>query len=88
MAEMIAQLEAPSYVARFAMHTPAGIAAAKKGIKKALQNQQEGRGYSFVELLSNCPTNWKMTPSETLNFIENTVTKYFVPGVFKDKGEM
>jgi len=84
MAELISQLEAPRYVARFALNTPTSIAQAKEGVKKALQNQIDGRGYSFVELLSNCPTNWKMTPPETLKFITSSVSKYFVPGVYKD----
>ena len=84
MAELISQLEAPRYVARFALNTPTSIAQAKEGVKKALQNQIDGRGYSFVELLSNCPTNWKMTPPETLKFITSSVLKYFVPGVYKD----
>ena len=84
LAELISQLEAPRYVARFALNTPTSIAQAKEGVKKALQNQIDGRGYSFVELLSNCPTNWKMTPPETLKFITSSVSKYFVPGVYKD----
>ncbi len=85
MADMIAALEAPAYVARFALNTPAAIAAAKKGITKAFRNQIEERGYSFVELLSNCPTNWKMSPLDTLEFIDTTVSRYFTVGVCKDK---
>lgn len=84
MAELIAGLESPVYVARFPLHTAKGIRDAKAGIKKAFQNQIEKKGYSFVELLSNCPTNWKMTPLQTLDHIENSVSKYFVPGVYKD----
>lgn len=87
MAELIAGLLSPVYVARFPLHTPKGIQEAKAGIKKAFRNQMEGRGYSFVELLSNCPTNWKMTPVQTLEHIEQSVSKYFVPGVYKDLTE-
>ena len=85
MCELIKELEAPVYVARFALNNPANIRKAKKGIKKAMQNQADGLGFSFVELLTNCPTNWHMTPLQTLDFIENSTSKYFPCGVFVDK---
>ena len=85
MCELIKELEAPVYVARFALNNPANIRKAKKGIKKAMQNQVDGLGFSFVELLTNCPTNWHMTPLQTLDFIENSTSKYFPCKVFVDK---
>ncbi len=85
VAEMISQFESPVYVARFGLNTPKNIIEAKKGLKKAFKNQIEDKGYSFVELVSNCPTNWKMTPNETLRFMENYVIKYFPLGILKDK---
>ena len=84
MAEIIATLEAPVYVARFALNTPANIMKAKAGIEKAFQNQIEGRGYSFVELLTNCPTNWGVSPEESLRWITDKSIPYFPLGEFKN----
>lgn len=53
----------------------------KKHIKTALVTQMEGKGFSFVEALASCPTNWRTTAKETWNFVENEMTKYFRPGV-------
>lgn len=83
VAEMIASLEAPVYVARFALNNPKNILKAKKGIEKAINIQMAGQGYSFIELLSNCPTNWAMTPEESLNWIEQKMLPYFPLGEFK-----
>ena len=85
MCELIKELEAPVYVARFSLNNPANIRKAKAGIKKAMQNQVEGLGFSFVELLTNCPTNWHMSPVKTLEFMEEHTMKYFPCGVFVDK---
>ena len=84
MCELIKELEAPVYVARFSLSSPANIRKAKAGIKKAMQNQVDGLGFSFVELLTNCPTNWHMSPIKTLEFMEEHTMKYFPCGVFKD----
>ena len=73
------------YVARFALNSPANIRKAKAGIKKAMENQAKGYGFSFVELLTNCPTNWHMSPVKTLEFIEQQTSKYFPLGVYVDK---
>jgi 2-oxoglutarate/2-oxoacid ferredoxin oxidoreductase subunit beta len=84
MAEIISTLEAPVYVARFALDTPANILKAKKGIEKAFQNQIEGKGYSFIELLSNCPTNWGLSPAESLKWITEKTIPYFPLGELKN----
>jgi 2-oxoglutarate ferredoxin oxidoreductase subunit beta len=84
MAELIAQLKSPVYAARFAVNTPPNIAKAKAGIRKAFQNQIGGRGFSFVEILSNCPTTWGMSPIETLDFIKAQTMAEFPLGVFKE----
>jgi 2-oxoglutarate/2-oxoacid ferredoxin oxidoreductase subunit beta len=84
MAEMIAQFDAPVYVARFALHRPSDVLKAKDGIVKAFRNQIDGRGFSFVELLSACPTNWGMTPTECLGHIRRKMIPIFPPKVFKD----
>lgn len=85
MAELISQLHAPVYSARFAVNSPGNIMKAKAGIKKAIQNQLAGKGFSFVEILSNCPTNWGISPIETLTYIEEKTIAEFPLGVFKDK---
>jgi len=87
MAELIAALHSTCYSARFAVNTPANIKKAKAGIKKAFQNQMEGKGFSFVEILSNCPTNWGLSPLETLEYIENHTMKEFPLGTFKDNDQ-
>lgn len=87
MCEIISTLDAPYYVARFAINTPKGVNQAKKGIKKALQYQLDGKGFTFVELLTNCPTTWGMKPLESLDYMDSHTIPYFVPGVYKDNGE-
>ena len=85
MCEIISQLEAPSFVARYALNTPKGVNEARKGIKKAFERQLEGKGFTFIELLMNCPTNWGMTPLQSLGYMESTTVPFFKPGVYKDK---
>ena len=85
MCELLATLEAPAFIARYALNTPKGCKDAKKAIRKAFDIQMEGKGFSFIELLGNCPTNWKLTPLQTLDYMETNTIPYFVPGVYKDK---
>ena len=84
MAELIAQLKRPVFSGRFAVNTPANITKAKGAVKKAFQNQLDGKGFSMVEILSNCPTNWGLSPLKTLDFIREQTMEEFPLGVFKD----
>ena len=84
MCELISQLPAPAYVARFALNSPKGVRQARDGIKKAFQMQLDGKGFTFIELLTNCPTNWKLSPLKTLEYMDTNTIPYFTPGVFKD----
>ena len=84
MCEMIAALQAPAYVARFALHTPQAAAEARAGIKKAFELQLAGKGFAFVELLTNCPVNWKLSPTASLDFMESQTVPYYKPGVYKE----
>lgn len=84
MCELISVLKAPAFVARYALNTPKGVMDAKKGIKKAFQYQLEGKGFTFIELLTNCPTNWGMSPLKTLDYMDTNTIPYFKPGVYKD----
>ena len=85
VSELLATLEGPSYIERVAPTSPAGLAKVKKAIKKAFQNQIDGKGFSMVEVLANCPQQWKMTPIESLKWVDEEMTKVFAPGVFVDK---
>jgi pyruvate/2-oxoacid:ferredoxin oxidoreductase beta subunit len=83
--ELLNTLEAPVYLERVSLHDVEHIAKTRAAIKKALLNQIEGRGFSLVEVLSNCPTNWKMTPEESWRFVKEEMTKVFPLGVFRDR---
>lgn len=87
MCELITQLEAPVYVARFAVNTPANIKKAIVGIKRGFELQMAGKGFSFIEILSNCPTNWGMSSLDSLDFIQNHTMKQFPLGEFKTPKE-
>ncbi len=85
MCELISVLEAPVFVARYALNSPKGVMDAKKGIKKAFELQMAGKGFTFIELLTNCPTNWGMSPLDTLDYMNTNTIPYFKPGIYKDK---
>lgn len=84
---LLNSLDAPYYIARSHVADPKGIAKTKAMIKKALTYQTDGRGYSFVEVLSMCPTNWNMTPVDALDQVKNNMAKVYPLGVIRDKGE-
>lgn len=75
-----------AYLARCAVDSPAHIEQTKKAIKKALTKQMNGEGFCLVEVLSMCPTNWKMTPKQACEFVKTTQSDYFKLGEFVDKG--
>lgn len=83
MCELLETLSAPAYIHRVALFSPAEIIKARKAIEKAFICQSEGKGFSFVEFLSNCPTNWKMTPLESLRYVKKMV-EYFPLKVFRE----
>ena len=82
--ELLATLDGPTYIERTAVYTPQNIIKTKAAIKKAFQLQKENKGFTFVEILSMCPTNWKQTPQQSLEYV-NKMMEYFPLGVFKDK---
>lgn len=83
--EMLATLEGPEYLARVAVNSVKAVRRAKKAVRRAFENQLTGRGFSLVEFLSSCPTNWGMTPQEALTWVENTMIPYYPLGVYKDR---
>ena len=85
MAELLATLEAPVYIERVAITDAKHVMQARKAIRKALKIQMEGRGFSFVECLSPCPTGWKMEPVEAKEWVAEEMTRYFPLGVMKDQ---
>jgi len=85
MAEMIAVLDAPAYVTRVTINTPANLMKAKKAIKNAFQLQKDGKGFSFVEVLCICPTNWGKPPVEAHKWLAENMIPVFPLGTFKDK---
>lgn len=84
ISEVLAHLPGTAYTERCAVTSPAGINKAKRAIRKAFQYQMEGRGFTLVELLSPCPTNWKMSPVDSCKWIDDVMTKQFPLGVMKD----
>ena len=83
--EMLSTLEGPEYIARVAVNNVKNVKAAGKAIQKAFQNQVEGRGFSLVEVVSACPTNWGMTPQKALEWVESDMIPYYPLGVYKDR---
>ena len=84
VSEIFSQLKGVTYVERCIVNSPASINKTKKAIKKAFQCQINGLGFSLIEILSPCPTNWKMTAVNSCKWIDEVLSKEFPPGVFKD----
>ncbi|MFH2219405.1 MAG: thiamine pyrophosphate-dependent enzyme [Pseudomonadota bacterium] len=83
MAELLSALETPAYIARQAVLRPKHVVKAKKSIKKAFQYQLDGRCFSMVEVVSTCPTNWGLSPTQSLQWAEENMLPYFKLGEFK-----
>ncbi len=85
VSEMLSTLDGPEYIERVAVNSVKNGKAAKKAIKKAFQNQIGGKGFSLIEVVSTCPTNWGMTPSNALKWLEENMLPYYPLGVYKDR---
>lgn len=85
MCELMSQLTSPAYLERTAVNTPANVKKTKEAIRKAFQNQLDGKGFSMVEIVTSCPTNWGLDPIESLSFIEEKMLAEFPLGVYRDK---
>ncbi|MDY3004039.1 MAG: thiamine pyrophosphate-dependent enzyme, partial [Christensenella hongkongensis] len=84
MAEMLATLDGAYYIERTSVHNVPSIIKTKKAIKKAFQYQMEGKGFSMVEILSTCPTNWGLNPVEALKWLEDNMVPQYPLGVTKE----
>ena len=85
VAELLSTVKGARYIARCSLHNPANVMKAKQAIKKAFQNQVEGKGFSLVELLSTCSTNWGMTPLQALKWLEEKMIPEYPLGEFKNE---
>ena len=84
--ELLSSLDGVCYLERTAVSTPKDVNATKRAIKKAFQNQIDGKGFSLVEVLSMCPTDWKLSTAKSVDFVNNEMKEAFPLGVYKDKG--
>ena len=82
--EMLSQVDGATYLERVAVNNVANVKKAKAAIKKAFQNQIEGKGFSLVEVISTCPTNWGLTPKKALEWVDEKMIPYYPLGVYKD----
>ena len=87
MCEILNQLTAPYYLERTSCNNPANVNKTKAAIKKAFQNQLDGKGFSMVEIVTSCPTNWGLDTIEALDFLENNMLKEFPLGVVRVKSK-
>ena len=84
VSEMLATLDGPSYIERVSLDTVPNIKKAKAAIKKAFQNQIDKKGFSLIEVLSTCPTNWGLSPNEAIKRLQDEMIPYYPLGVYKD----
>ena len=83
--ELLSNVDGATYLERVAVNNVKNVKNAKKAIKKAFQNQLEGKGFSLIEVLSTCPTNWGLKPDKALEWLEENMIPYYPLGVYKDK---
>ena len=83
MSEMLATIEGAVYIERVALNTPGNVRKAKKAVMKALEVQEKGLGFSLVEFISSCPTNWRLSPIDALKWVGDNMSPYYPLGVFR-----
>lgn len=83
MCELLSALDAPGYITRTSVHDAKNVMKTKKAIKKAFQAQIEGKGFSMVEVLSQCPTDWKLQPLKSVEFVEKNLMPFYPLGDYK-----
>lgn len=83
--ELLSNVDGAAYLERVAVNNVKNVKRAKEAIKKAFKNQMEGKGFSLVEVISTCPTNWGKTPEDALKWVESDMIPYYPLGVYKDK---
>ncbi len=88
MTEMLSVLDGPAFIARVSVHDPKHIRQAKKALRKAFRLQKEGKGFTMIEVLSTCPTNWGIKPQESLEWLEEYMMPVYPLDVYKDIEEV
>ena len=88
MSEIISQIDGAVYVERVTISTPGDVRKAKKAIQRAFEIQEKGLGFSFVEILSTCPTNWGMSPVDSIKWLRENMIPYYPVKKFKDVEEV
>ncbi|MCL2084815.1 MAG: thiamine pyrophosphate-dependent enzyme [Oscillospiraceae bacterium] len=84
VSEMLATVDGARYIERVAVNSAANVKKAKAAIKKAFANQAAGNGFTLVEVLSTCPTNWGLDPVKALDWLKDNMMPYYPLGVYKD----
>jgi 2-oxoglutarate ferredoxin oxidoreductase subunit beta len=84
VSEMLATLDGPAFIARVTVDSPKNIRAAKKAIKKAFEYQIEGLGYTLIEVVGTCPTNWGMSAQAAFTWMQENMLPYYPLGTYKD----
>ena len=87
VSEMLSTLDGPEFIARVAVNNVKNVKEAKKAIKKGFENQINKRGYSIIEVVSACPTNWGLSPEESTKWLQENMLSYYPLGVYKDVTE-
>lgn len=85
--EMLSTLDGSEYIERVAVNSVANVKKAEKAILKAFQNQVDKKGFSLIEVVSSCPTNWGLTPTEALKWVDEKMIPYYPLGVYKDRSK-
>ena len=85
VSELLASLDGPEYIERVAVNNVKNVKNSKKAVKKAFENQINNKGFSLIEVISSCPTNWGLTPQRALEWIDEKMIPYYPLGVYKDK---
>lgn len=83
--ELLSSLQGVCYLERTSVSSPKDVMASRRAIKKAFENQIAGKGFSLVEVLSMCPTDWKLSPAKALDYVNNEMKTVFPLGVYKDQ---
>ncbi len=83
--ELLSNVTGATYLERVAVNDVKNVRNAKRAIQKAFRYQMEGKGFSLIEVLSTCPTNWGLTPDKALKWLEENMIPYYPLGVYKDK---
>lgn len=87
VSELLATLDGAKYIERVSVDSPANIIKTKKAIRKALEVQKAGLGFSMIEILSTCPTNWGLTPADSMKFVKDNMIPYYPLGIYKNSSE-